>query len=985
MSVDNQLDPFGDLGVKLQYSFVDGDGKRDESGQAPRLVTNVWEKGEKVLTAIEDELRQCSSFDLSVAFMTRGGIEPLLAELMELDARGVKGRILTTDYLCFTEPSALEPLLTLRNLQVRMYRCAGAVGFHTKGYLFSQSDDTMRIIVGSSNITSNALTLNHEWNVSLVCAKGGAMAGQFRRRFEDLWSLGKDVKSVLPAYREEYEKAKAVRAGAVEAAVRERDSRRIEPNSMQAQFINALKNLISSGESRALLISATGTGKTYAAALAMRELGARSVLFLVHREQIAKKSLESFNRVLGDSATYGFMGGAQKDAGCADYVFGTVQTISKDDNLRSFEQDRFEYVIIDEAHHSEAASYKKIISWFKPKMLLGMTATPERTKNSKDSEDVFTLFNHNVALEIRLQDAIEENLICPFHYFGVCDISVDGKPLDEESDFSRLTCDERVKHILDVARYYGFSGSRVRGLMFCRSLMEARDLSKKFNLAGLRTIALSGSDSQEARLDAVRRLESDGDDALDYILTQEIFNEGIDIPCVNQVILLRPTQSPIVFVQQLGRGLRRNEGKEFTVVLDFIANYRNNFMVPLALSGDRSWDKDSYRRYVAEGSKVIKGPSTIHFDEISRKRIYASIDTANFSSLANIKKNYQNLKDRLGRIPTISDYDKLSGMDVLRLFDNPQLRSYHTFLRKYEPDYPDKDALNADEELAVQFISCRFAPGKRPHELLMLRGMLEGCGDLIAYVREHLSQDYGLCDPAILNPVQLGNIMEGRFEEGQGSAFNKCVLAGQGRDGKLCASRSMKEMLCNQAFRSQVDALVSFGLSRYERDYKDRYGSTMLSIGRSYSYRDVARLLNWDTAPVAQNIGGYAYNEKTRTLPVFINYVKDESIDESINYADRFISPSELISMSKNKRTTKSPDVRRMIDSKENGVSVELFMRKSTSGNGDEGKNFYFLGDMSYVSSKNATDAKGNSIVELAWKLDRPVERSMYDYMTTSD
>ena len=159
----------------------------------------------------------------------------------------------------------------------------------------------------------------------------------------------------------------------------------------------------------------------------------------------------------------------------------------------------------------------------------------------------------------------------------------------------------------------------------------------------------------------------------------------------------------------------------------------------------------------------------------------------------------------------------------------------------------------------------------------------------------------------------------------------------------------------------------------------------MLSIGRSYSYRDVARLLNWDTAPVAQNIGGYAYNEKTRTLPIFINYVKDKAIDKSIDYADRFISPTELISMSKNKRTTESPDVKRMRESAKNGVRVGLFMRKSTSGNGSEGKNFYFLGDMRFKNSKNTTDANGNPIVELEWTLDRPVERSMYDYMTTSD
>jgi superfamily II DNA or RNA helicase/HKD family nuclease len=987
MAEAGQGDPLDDIRSKLEHSFINGKDQAEGIAEAPRLVTNVWEKGEKVLTAIEDELRQCSAFDLSVAFITRGGIEPLLAVLKELDSHGVRGRILTTDYLCFTQPSALEPLFTLKNLQIRMYRCRGDIGFHTKGYLFSRTNRIMRVIVGSSNITSAALTLNHEWNVSLVCSEDGAVAGQLRSRFEALWNAGVDAREALPSYRKAYEAARADRASALEAEDRARKSRPVEPNSMQRQFISELKSLLSRGEKRALLISATGTGKTYAAALAMRELGARSVLFLVHREQIAQKSEESFKRVLGGGLTYGLMSGTQKSAENADCVFGTVQTISRDAVLKSFEPDRFEYVIIDEAHHSEAASYKKIISWFRPKMLLGMTATPERTHNSKDEEDIFTLFDHNVALEIRLQDAIEEDLICPFHYFGVTDISVGGRPLDEDSDFSNLVSEERVRHIVETARYYGFSGTKVHGLIFCRRNEEARELSLQLNSMGLRTLALSGKDSQEARLDAVRRLESDGPDCLDYILTQEIFNEGIDIPCVNQVILLRPTESPIVFVQQLGRGLRRTAGKEFTVIIDFIANYRNNFMVPLALSGDHSWVKDSYRRYVAEGSKVIRGASTIHFDEISRKRIYASIDSANFSSLATIKKAYFNLKERLGRIPTIFDFDAMSGMDVVRIFDNKTLRCYHALLCRLEKkNYPDHDAFSQNKLLltTVQFISCRFASGKRPHELLMLRGMLEGSQDLISYVKKALWSEFG-ASPESVNPVQLFNIMTGNFDQGMDNTFGMCVLAEHNADGSIRASDAMRKMLENKAFRKQVEDLVSFGLARNRRYYSDRYGESMFCIGRSYQRRDVARLLNWDKTLVGNIDSGYHFDEKTKTLPIFINYIKDKRINESLKYSDRFISPSELISMSRNGRSTKSEEVRHMIESADpnSDVRVGLFMCKKKPKEG--GSDFCFLGKLICEEAKDISGGNGKNVVELRWRLDHPVDKWMYDYITTPD
>ena len=350
-------------------------------------------------------------------------------------------------------------------------------------------------------------------------------------------------------------------------------------------------------------------------------------MFLVHREQIAKQAKKAYKNVFGNTKSYGLISGSNKDFD-KDLLFATVQTMSKDESLKQFEPEDFDVIVMDEVHRAGAKSHQKIMEYFKPKLFLGMTASPERT----DGFDIFSLFDHNIAYEIRLNQALEEDLLCPFHYFGISEIEINGEVFDDETglrNFNRLVSDDRVNHIIEQAEYYGYSGERVKGLIFCSSKKEAQILSEKFNERGYSTLDLSGEDNQETREKAIERLVSDeAENHLDYIFTVDIFNEGVDIPEINQVIMLRPTQSPIVFVQQLGRGLRKNEDKEFVVILDFIGNYKNNFMIPMALSGDRSYNKDTIRRYVASGTRVIPGSSSVHFDEISRKRIYESIDKA---------------------------------------------------------------------------------------------------------------------------------------------------------------------------------------------------------------------------------------------------------------------------------------------------------------------------------------------------------------------
>ena len=285
-----------------------------------------------------------------------------------------------------------------------------------------------------------------------------------------------------------------------------------------------------------------GTGKTYASAFAMRELGFKRVLFLVHRGQLARQTKRSYEKVFAKTVSMGLVGAGYHEYN-ADYVFATVQTLNRDEHLLQYEKNAFDCIILDEAHHVSADTYQKVMKHFKPKLWLGMTATPDKRDDNVEGRNIYELFNYQIAYEIRLQQAMEENLLCPFHYFGITDLAIIGDQKETNRDFSMLTSDERVKHIIEQAEYYGYSGDKVKGLIFCSNIRETEELSAKFNQMmntssgrKFRTIALNGSASEQERQIAFERLAMNEEDAtvemepLDYIFSVEILNEGWEFP-----------------------------------------------------------------------------------------------------------------------------------------------------------------------------------------------------------------------------------------------------------------------------------------------------------------------------------------------------------------------------------------------------------------------------------------------------------------------
>ena len=976
----------------FETAYIDG-SVASSMAYKPQFLSNNYKEGKKVISSIEDELLACNQFQISVAFITMSGITPLLQTLKELEKKQIPGEILTTNYLNFSEPKALEKLNGLSNITLKMYDVEAAdVGFHTKGYIFKR-EEIYRIIIGSSNITRAALTTNREWNTRMISTDQGEMAQEIVGEFEELWNSPNTLSfdEFYENYKERYKIIKHQRDIAKQDEITSIEKYRLQPNSMQVGFITNLRKIIEAGESRALLISATGTGKTYASAFAMRELGYKRVLFLVHRGQLARQTKKSYQKIFGKNVSMGLVGAGYSEYD-ADYVFAMVQTLNRDDHLRKYRPDAFDCIILDEAHHSSAATYQKVMNYFKPKLWLGMTATPDKRDDDIAGRNIYEIFHYQIAYEIRLQQAMEENMLCPFNYFGIRDIStIDDKQLKSrkmtDRDFNQLTSDERVHHIIEQAEYYGYSGDRVKGLIFCSRIDESEELSQKFNAAGYRTISLNGSASEEERMNAFERLAMDEEDAtdkmqpLDYIFSVEILNEGVDIVEVNQVIMLRPTESPIVFIQQLGRGLRKAEGKDYVVILDFIGNYNNNFMIPVALSGDRTYNQDVIRKYVISGNSVIPGSSTVHFDEISREKIFASIDKIK-GMKSIIRSSYQNLKNRLGRVPYLMDFYDNGEVDPLVIIR--EYKTYQTFLESEEKElYVGK--LSDYQTIILEYLSNTVLSGARPYELEILKSFMKQESISVDQMAEEFEKKYGYSiDFASLeNAVQ---VLQGHFvsKEEEYKKYCRIDILEDTEKKEFHRMTGYAHALKNKEFYRQIDDIVEVGLRRYHEKYDvGRTEEYPFVLYEKYSRRDVSLLMNCGKDLSSTMYGMKRINDD---VFIFVTYHKVESADNEKNYADG--KPDYADSFEDNVIFRWDSQIGRGVNSSymEDVCTAKrkhLFVKKS-----DAESNFYYMGlfDIREVKAdtKKDNNGKDRDIAKVKMRMKHAVRDDLLRYLQSS-
>ncbi|WP_111721123.1 DUF3427 domain-containing protein [Homoserinimonas sp. OAct 916] len=956
------------LTLDITFGFLDAQTPTEQLFQ-PVLVSNTGKN--TMLRAVRDELKRSRRFIFSVAFVTPSAIALLKQALVDF---GGPGTIVTSTYLGFNSPSAFRELLNLENVDVHIYPDVAA-GFHAKGYIFEQDESTTAII-GSSNLTEFALLKNHEWNLRFSALPDGDIVQQLNHAVQ----AHIDAASPLtPEWIAAYEATWVPQARAAllmpDPAVPFGDisaNATIQPNVMQIDALAEIKKARDSGESRAVVISATGTGKTILAALDVRAVAPKRMLFIVHREQIIDRAIYEFKRVLNaPDSDFGKFAGSSKEIN-RRYVFATIQSLSRPDNLQLISPDAFDYVLIDEVHRAGAASYLRVIEWLRPEFLLGMTATPERT----DDFNVFELFDYNVPYEIRLQKALEAEMLAPFHYYGVTDfVASDGEVIDETAELSKLVDSERVDYLLSAVKKYGHAGAPVRGLIFCSRKDEASALSALLNqreMHGrlLRTRALTGDDSIGEREAVVRMLERG---ELEYIVTVDIFNEGIDIPSVNQVVMLRQTQSSIVFTQQLGRGLRKNLGKDHLVVIDFIGNYANNYLIPIALFGDNSLNKDSIRKNIidAQEAGAISGLSSVNFDMISKERIFKSLASTKLDSMQNLKRAFVELESRLGHPPRLMDFARFDTVDAVVLATKEG--NYWKFLNKLKR----VDAVaGAYEDAVLTYLSGELLNGKRPHELLLLEELLDQTSSVSAEsFIEILAKNSLANDTATIESVQRVLNLE-FFTEAEATKYGAKPIVELGDEGYHLGDQFLGHWRKSHLFQEQVRDVIETGLylARHRHNW-----SSELEVGRRYSRKDVCRLLNWETNQQS-TIYGYKVDYYSSSCPIFVTYHKDDEVSASTKYEDEFLSPSTLNWYTRSRRTLKSGEVQAIV---ENRFPLHLFAKKDDA----EGTDFYYLGEAKSQGARQEQmpDEHGKALDVVTMKLDMksPIESSLYEYLMT--
>ncbi|WJE55131.1 DEAD/DEAH box helicase family protein [Bacillus cereus] len=654
-------------------------------------MTNVQLITNNLIHKLERYMDDAKAIYILTSFVMKSGVEILTESLRKAAGKNVDIKICTGDYLYITQPDALEKLYHIHpNIEIRLWKSAGK-SFHPKAYLFERESDGV-MIVGSSNMSRSALTSGVEWSLLVKESVGeGAFSeaidqffhihmneatqsinletikqyrqeyGAFHQTHSNLvrtWTKQEEIEMMIPSGQEEYE----IKSGAqIEVEPTAAYETKIAPRFAQVPALEQLENTLEEGYSKAMVVMATGLGKTYLAAFFAERF--KRVLFIAHLEEILNQAEKSFQRVIKDKTT-GIYNGRKKE-GERDVVFASIQTLSRKRHLENFSPNDFDLIIVDEFHHAAANSYQKVLDYFSPNFLLGITATPDRN----DFRDIYSICDGNVAYRIDFMEAIQRGWLSPFHYYGVYDdtdysqVRWLGNKYDREDLAQVQLKEELADNILEAWKKY----KKTRTIVFCSSIRQAVFLSTYFNQNGFNTISLHSETKDISREDAIKRLDRN---TLDAIFTVDLFNEGVDIPSVDTLLFVRPTESLTIFTQQIGRGLRLHEQKEHCAVIDLIANYRNADVKMQMLRVEGLAKKGGTQPILPDGCVVeFELEAKQLLDELAKKRMPRK---------EKLLHSYQTVKMELGRRPTYLELHKL-GTEESKEY-RQEFKSYVGFL-----------------------------------------------------------------------------------------------------------------------------------------------------------------------------------------------------------------------------------------------------------------------------------------------------------------
>ena len=875
----------------------------------------------KFIDKLRKNLDLCKGFYFSVSFIKKPGLRLLAPNIEAALARGARGKLITSTYQNFTD---IDSLTFFRDLATRypgQFECrldrecfhdvnGNTVGFHSKGYLFEFSNHN-ELLVGSSNITVYALLKNVEWDVSVIDAPEEETYDSAKKEFERLWER------TLPLTQELIEEYKTKLYYSIERWDMDYDvaNAAVKPNYMQRKALKELNRIRVMGAGKALVCSAAGSGKTFLAAFDVLNFNPRRLLYIVHEGSILMKSVETFERVFGADRTYGVYNAEYKDFD-AEFVFSTNVTMAN--SLELFEPHTFDYIIIDEAHHAAAETYRKILDYFEPQFLLGITATPERM----DGEAVVDLFDQNVPCELRLRDAIVNRLVVPFHYYGIRDELIEyGIKETKGHKFVEQFSDEKhCEFISRMIEQHRIPGQKLKALAFCRDISHAIRMSQAME-DYYHTRYLTGKNSVGERVRAYKDLQDENAD-LEILFTVDILNEGVDIPGVNMVLFLRPTDSQTIFIQQLGRGLRNYEGKQYVTVLDFIGNdYKRSVQIAFALGGlaenfvvekklVASLVQDNFRSIGLKDYGV-----EIHLDELSKKEVLSFIDEVNFNTRRYLEQDYRNFKKYISaeNYPRHVDYlNNDYAPDLVKFMQSKisgrKNASYYGFLKAIgEENLP---AFDERQEAFVKYVS-EMLPIVRPYEYLIIQKMVEGAGKAaLDNVRHHVKVNVAHYESAAL--VHALQYMK-----------NSGFFAVRWEDGK--ETISFLDVTLDIELDEYLRDLLEFGLGKYDAEFAELPGEEMKTFHLWSKYRkeQVQQLLLNNPKDIM--LGTKIYDG---VVYAYVTVIKATGTKEGLKYVDGYIDRNtfqwETVANVSDKELTALKNSRR----------AEIFVRKVENEDG---------------------------------------------------